>query len=163
MHAREALVSREEGFERQPKLIGLRPVLAMASLPEPAKDLPAGIPSWSDAMRTYQIRMKDGTNWVVTKYVPLEDRLLVPFAGGVVEVSYAEIERVEQQYHDPYPDSQLGPSTGTRPLQYNEQRPLPVRIREKSDGTRLRGLDPALTPTPVSPSPGSQYPAVVPF
>jgi hypothetical protein len=74
-----------------------------------------------------------------------------------------EIERVEQQYHDPYPDSQLGPSTGSRPLQYNEQRPLPVRIREKSDGTRVRGLDPSLTSPPVSPSPGSQYPAVVPF
>lgn len=74
-----------------------------------------------------------------------------------------EVERVEQQYHDPYPDSQLGPSTGSRPLQYTEQRPLAVRIREKSDGSRLRSLNGGFTAPPVSPSPGSQYPAVVPF
>jgi hypothetical protein len=74
-----------------------------------------------------------------------------------------EIERVEQQYHDPYPDSQLGPSTGSRPLQYHDQRPLPVRIREKSDGSRMRSLNGTFIPPPVSPSPGSQYPAVVPF
>lgn len=73
------------------------------------------------------------------------------------------VERLEQQYHDPYPDSQLGPSTGSRPRQYNEQRPLPVRVREKSDSSRVRGSGGMFVPPPVSPSPGSQYPGVVPF
>lgn len=72
-------------------------------------------------------------------------------------------ERIEQQYHDPYPDSALGPSTGSRPRWYDEQRPLPVRIREKSDVSRI--INPAgnAVPPPISPAPGSQYPAVVPF
>jgi len=71
-----------------------------------------------------------------------------------------DVERVEQQYHDPYPDSQLGPSTGSRPRQFDEQRPLPVRIREKADGARSQGF---IMPPPVSPGPGSEYPGVVPF
>lgn len=75
--------------------------------------------------------------------------------------SAPEVERIEQQYHDPYPDSQMGPSTGFRPTEYNEQRPLPVRIREKSDGSRGRAG--SVTPPPVSPDVGSQYPGVVPF
>lgn len=77
--------------------------------------------------------------------------------------SNPDVERLEQQYHDPYPDAQLGPSTGTRPLQYNEQRPMAVRIREKSDASRSRGLGGGTIPPPVSPGAGSQYPAVVPF
>jgi hypothetical protein len=74
-----------------------------------------------------------------------------------------DVERIEQQYHDPYPDSQLGPSTGSRPRQYNEQRPLPVRIREKSDVSRAISPNGSVMPPPVSPAPGSQYPSVVPF
>src|SRR5690606_2446435 len=74
--------------------------------------------------------------------------------------SSPEVGRIEQQFHDPHPDSQLGPDTGTRPQQYMQQRPLPVRIREKSDQARGQGQ---LVPPPVSPDIGSQYPAVVPF
>jgi len=74
-----------------------------------------------------------------------------------------EVERRENQYHDPYPDSQLGPDTGVRPTNYNEQRPLPVRIREKYDGSRVRQSTGPGVPPPLSPSPGSQYPQVVPF
>jgi hypothetical protein len=73
-----------------------------------------------------------------------------------------EAERIEQQYHDPYPDTQLGPNTGSRPRQYNEQRPLPVRIREKSDVSRVIAPRGSVAP-PVSPAPGSEYPSVVPF
>ncbi len=75
----------------------------------------------------------------------------------------SEVERREYQYHDPYPDAQTGPSTGFRPTNYNEQRPLPVRIREKYDGSRAHSpLGPGVPP-PVGPAPGSQYPQVVPF
>ena len=74
-----------------------------------------------------------------------------------------DVERVEQQYFDPYPDSQMGPSTISRPRQYDEQRPLPVRIREKSDISRAITPNRNVTPPPVSPGPGSQYPSVVPF
>ncbi|MGD9855783.1 MAG: hypothetical protein AB7U20_12635 [Planctomycetaceae bacterium] len=74
-----------------------------------------------------------------------------------------EVERMEYQYHDPFPDSQTGPSTGSRPLYYNEQRPMPVRIRERYDGTRVRTPSGAAVPPPVGASPGSQYPQVVPF
>ncbi len=75
----------------------------------------------------------------------------------------ADVERREYQYHDPFPDGQTGPSTGFRPTNYNEQRPMPVRIREKYDGSRVRPpLGPGVPP-PVGPAAGSQYPQVVPF
>lgn len=74
-----------------------------------------------------------------------------------------EIERVEYQYHDPFPDRQTGPDTGSRPLLYNDQRPLPVRVREKYDGTRIRTPAPGAVPPPSGASPGSGYPQVVPF
>ncbi|MBX3436777.1 MAG: hypothetical protein KF861_04740 [Planctomycetaceae bacterium] len=74
-----------------------------------------------------------------------------------------EVERMESQYHDPFPDSQVGPDTGTRPLFYDQQRPLPVRIRERYDGTRIRGQGGAFVPPPVGTSPGSQYPQIVPY
>jgi hypothetical protein len=98
-----------------------------------------------------------------------------------------EIERREYQYHDPFPDSQTGPSVGFRPLSFDEQRPLPVRIREKYDVSLARQLSgvavpshgapfmplpnvpvisppvsPAIRP-PVGPSPSSHYPQVVPY
>lgn len=74
-----------------------------------------------------------------------------------------DVERVEQQYHDPYPDMALGPDIHARPRQYLHQRPLPVRIREKADGSRIRSQNITPTPPPVSPAPGSEYPSVVPF
>ncbi len=70
-------------------------------------------------------------------------------------------ERQESQYHDPFPDSQTGPATGARPAGFDQQRPLPIRTRELYDISRFRqGLG---TPSPVSPSPGGEYPQVVPF
>ncbi len=74
-----------------------------------------------------------------------------------------EVEQRESEYHDPFPDSQTGPSTGVRPQNFNEQRPLPVRIRERYDGSRVRPSPGLGVPPPVGPSPGSQYPQVVPF
>ena len=77
--------------------------------------------------------------------------------------SSADVERREYQYHDPFPDDQSGPSTGVRLRNYNEQRPLPVRIREKYDGSRVRPQLAPGVPAPVGPPAGSQYPQVVPF
>ena len=74
-----------------------------------------------------------------------------------------EVERQEYQYHDPFPDNQTGPNTGTRPKEYNIQRSQPVHIREKYDGTRIRQPVGGAVPPPVGPSPGSEYPQVVPF
>jgi len=75
----------------------------------------------------------------------------------------ADVERREYQYHDPFPDGQTGPSTGFRPTNYDEQRPIPVRIREKYDGSRVRPKSGLGVPPPVGPPAGSQYPQVVPF
>ncbi len=74
-----------------------------------------------------------------------------------------EVERQEYQYHDPFPDDQTGPRMGTRPYEYNDQRPLPINIREKYDGTRVRQPLEGTVPPPVGPSPGTEYPQVVPF
>lgn len=74
-----------------------------------------------------------------------------------------EVERAEYQYHDPFPDSQTGPSTSARPTEYNSQRPLPIRIREKYDSTRVIQPTDRTVPPPVGPSTGSEYPQVVPF
>jgi len=74
-----------------------------------------------------------------------------------------EVERVEYQYHDPFPDSQIGPNTGVRPREYTNQRPLPVNIRDKYDGTRILQPSGADVPPPVGSPPGSEYPQVVPF
>ena len=75
----------------------------------------------------------------------------------------AEIERREYQYHDPFPDGQTGPSTGFRPTEYKEQRPMPIGIREKYDGSRVRPTIGPGVPPPVGAAPGSEYPQVVPF
>lgn len=72
-----------------------------------------------------------------------------------------ESERRESEYHDPFPDSQIGPETGFRPEDYHQQRPLPVRTRQRFDVSRFRQQ--LMTPPPVSPPPGSEYPQVVPF
>lgn len=74
-----------------------------------------------------------------------------------------EIERLEYQYHDPFPDSQTGPNTGVRPREYNSQRPLPVNVRDKYDSSRLLQPQAAPVPPPTGPPPGSQYPQIVPF
>ena len=42
----------------------------------------------------------------------------------------AEYERREAQIHDPYPDSDIGPDTATRPLGF-QQRPETLRAQDK--------------------------------
>jgi hypothetical protein len=74
-----------------------------------------------------------------------------------------ESERRAYQYHDPFPDSHLGPDTGSRPAEYSRQRPPAVGIREKYDGSRIREPFGPGVPPPVGGPVGSQYPQVVPF
>ncbi|MCA9076344.1 MAG: hypothetical protein KDA93_15050 [Planctomycetaceae bacterium] len=75
----------------------------------------------------------------------------------------AEVERREYQYHDPFPDAQTGPSTGFRPTEFKDQRPMPIGIREKYDDSRARPQVGPGVPPPVGTAPGSEYPQVVPF
>lgn len=64
----------------------------------------------------------------------------------------AEMERREAQVHDPYPDEQLGPETGFRPLGYVEQRSEPQRAKDKFFTAMLRTQNrPSLLPQSQNP------------
>lgn len=71
-----------------------------------------------------------------------------------------EYERRESEVQDPYPESDLGPDTASRPRDFGQQRPEPLRVRERSDAARLReqfGQPPGVD----SPDTGAAYPEAV--
>ncbi|MDA1161762.1 MAG: hypothetical protein O3B13_01540 [Planctomycetota bacterium] len=50
------------------------------------------------------------------------------------------LEHRAAEYHDPFPDESIGPSTGTRPLGYTQQRP---EARRAADLRGIHLLDPS--------------------
>jgi hypothetical protein len=71
-----------------------------------------------------------------------------------------EYERRESEVQDPYPESDLGPETASRPRDYGQQRSEPQRARERSEASWLRqqyGQPPGVD----SPDTGAAYPDAV--
>lgn len=70
-----------------------------------------------------------------------------------------EIERQLYQRHDPFPLSESGPGTQSRPRGFENPRPLPRRIEEERF---LQGLVPPPNGAmPVVPPAGARYPGSV--
>ncbi len=73
-----------------------------------------------------------------------------------------QYERAQAQVQDPYPDSEIGPDTGFRPLGYEQQRSEQVLAKERAGTAYLRQQygNPYGSPAP-GPN-GSFYPEAVP-
>ncbi len=78
-----------------------------------------------------------------------------------------EVERREAQIQDPFPDSDYGPETGFRPLNYQKQRAEPLRSKDRFftsfiKRTRVTPMKPpAVNPGPAAlfgPPPMAAYP-----
>ncbi|MEW4529518.1 hypothetical protein [Maioricimonas sp. JC845] len=75
----------------------------------------------------------------------------------------AEYERREAQIQDPYPDERIGPDTGFRPLQYEQQRSEVQSARDRNYASFLRQQF-GVQGTPAPPPAGAtapQYPHAV--
>lgn len=69
------------------------------------------------------------------------------------------LEKLSYEFHDPFPDNQLGPEINHRPPGFREQRAQPRDLKEaRAMVDRLRFLPEA---PPQSPELGSRYPHVV--
>lgn len=74
-------------------------------------------------------------------------------------MSSAEWQRRESQAQDPYPDAATGPDTGVRPRGFNQQRPDPIRTKDRAYSSGIRRQ---FAPQPGSvDGPGAMYPEAV--
>ncbi|MBX3443074.1 MAG: hypothetical protein KF774_11770 [Planctomyces sp.] len=59
----------------------------------------------------------------------------------------SEYERRESQIQDPYPDRDLGPDTGFRPREFNDQRNEVQRAKDRAYSAYIRSHTPSVTPS----------------
>ncbi|REJ93850.1 MAG: hypothetical protein DWQ34_09680 [Planctomycetota bacterium] len=72
-----------------------------------------------------------------------------------------EYERRESEIQDPFPENDLGPETGFRPPDYDQQRSEVQRAKERFDASILRQQHGSPQPGPVPGPTGSHYPEAV--
>ncbi|MEZ6058333.1 MAG: hypothetical protein R3C01_16660 [Planctomycetaceae bacterium] len=75
------------------------------------------------------------------------------------------VERAAAQIYDPFPDRSIGPDTGFRPRDFNQQRSDVMRAKQRS---HLSGLIPYGSSFPTGPVgmqylPEAHYPNAVPY
>lgn len=72
-----------------------------------------------------------------------------------------EYEQRESQVQDPFPETDLGPETGFRPPDYEQQRSEVQRAKERFGASILRQQHGSPQPGPVPGPSGSLYPEAV--